>query len=171
VAEPKTSLVERLFAEHSGALQGFFRRRIRSRADAQDLAQEVYLRMLRISNQEAIRKPVPYLYTVANNLAKQHSVLDRRRSSGIDIDEAGEREQLEVPPTFEGDFDAAQRAARLQDVLKQLRPKCQAALLLRFAHGLSYREVALRLGVSPQMAQKYVAQALKHCRRRMARLG
>jgi hypothetical protein len=25
--------------------------------------------------------------------------------------------------------------------------------------------------VSPQMAKKYVAQALGHCRRRMARLG
>lgn len=171
VADPKPSLVERLFAEHRSALQAFFRRRIRSRADDQDLAQEVYLRMLRISNQEAIRNPVPYLYTVANNLAKEHSVLDRRRSSGIDIDQVGEHEQLEVLPTFERDLDASQRAARLQEVLKQLRPKCQAAVLLRFAHGLSYREVALRLGVSPQMAQKYVSQALSHCRRRMARLG
>jgi RNA polymerase sigma-70 factor (ECF subfamily) len=57
-AEPKPSLVERLFAEHRGALQAFFGRRIRSKADAADLAQEVYVRMLRISDQEAIRNPV-----------------------------------------------------------------------------------------------------------------
>jgi len=38
VAEPKPSLVERLFAEHGGALQAFFRRRIRTKADASDLA-------------------------------------------------------------------------------------------------------------------------------------
>ena len=171
MADPKPSLVERLFAEQRGALQAFFRRRIRSKADAPDLAQEVYLRMLRISDQEAIRNPVLYLYTVANNLVKEHAVLDRRQASGIDIDEVGTPEQLEVLPAFEGELDAARRAARLRVVLKQLRPKCQAAVVLRFTHGLSYREVAIRLGVSPQMAKKYVAQALSHCRRRMARLG
>jgi DNA-directed RNA polymerase specialized sigma24 family protein len=42
---------------------------------------------------------------------------------------------------------------------------------LRFTQGLSYREIAMHLGVSPQMAKKYVAQALAHCRRRMVRLG
>jgi DNA-directed RNA polymerase specialized sigma24 family protein len=41
-AEPKASLVERLFAEHRAALQTFFLRRIRIKADAADLAQEVY---------------------------------------------------------------------------------------------------------------------------------
>jgi len=171
VADPKPSLVERLFAEHRGALQTFFWRRIRSKADAADMAQEVYLRMLRISDQAAIRNPVLYLYTVANNLVKEHAVLDRRQASGIDIEEVATHEQLETLPAFDRELDTAQRVERLRVVLKQLRPKCQAAVELRFTHGLSYREVALRLGVSPQMAKKYVEQALVHCRRRMARLG
>ena len=171
VGKPKPSLVERLFAEHRGALQSFFRRRIRSKADAADMAQEVYLRMLRISNQAAIRDPVPYLYTVANNLVKEHAVLDRRQASGINIEEVATHEQLETLPAFDGELDAAQRVARLQVVLEQLRPRWQAAVELRFTHGLSYREIALRLGVSQQMAKRYVAQALLHCRRRMARLG
>ena len=171
VGKPKPSLVERLFAEHRGALQSFFRRRIRSKADAADMAQEVYVRMLRISNQAAIRDPVPYLYTVANNLVKEHAVLDRRQASGIDIEQVATHEQLETLPAFDGELDAAQRVARLQVVLEQLRPRWQAAVELRFTHGLSYREIALRLGVSQQMAKRYVAQALLHCRRRMARLG
>src|ERR1700679_2077910 len=62
-AEPKPSLVERLFAEQRGALHTFFLRRIRAKADAAELAQEVYLRMLRVSNQDAIRNPIHYLYT------------------------------------------------------------------------------------------------------------
>jgi RNA polymerase sigma-70 factor (ECF subfamily) len=170
-AEPKPSLVERLFAEHRAALQTFFLRRIRSKADAADLAQEVYVRMLRISDQEAIRNPVHYRYTVANNLVKEHAVLDRRQASGIDIDEAPAHEQLETLPEFDGNLDASQRIARLGVVLQQLRPKCRAAVELRFTHGLSYRAIAEHLEVSPQMAKKYVAQALGHCRRRMARLG
>ncbi len=170
-AEPKPSLIGRLFAEHRAALQSFFLRRIRSKADAADLAQEVYVRMLRIRDLEAIRSPVHYLYTVANNLVKEHAVLGRRQASSVDIDEAPAHVQLETLPAFDGDLDATQRVARLGVVLKQLRPKCRAAVELRFTQGLSYREIAMHLGVSPQMAQKYVAQALGHCRRRMAALG
>jgi RNA polymerase sigma factor (sigma-70 family) len=166
----KPSLVERLFAEHRGALKAFFRRRTRT-TDAADLSQEVYLRMLRIQDPEAIRDPVLYLFTVANNLVKEQGVLDRRRAADLDIDAVAMQEQLAVLPNFDGELDAAQRSARLQTVLKQLGPKCQAAVILRFTQELSYREVASRLGVSPQMARKYVVQALDHCRRRMARMG
>ena len=171
MADPKPSLVERLFADHRAALQTFFRRRIRSQADASDLAQEVYVRMLRIKDQEAIRNPVPYLYTVANNLVKEHAVLEHRQASCIDIDEAPAHEQLETLPAFDADLDATQQAKRLGVVLKQLSPKCRAAVILRFTHELSFREIGDHLGVSPQMARKYVVQALGHCRRRMVRLG
>jgi RNA polymerase sigma factor (sigma-70 family) len=170
-AEPKPSLVERLFADHRGGLQTFFLRRIRAKADAADLAQEVYLRMLRISDQDAIRNPVHYLYTVANNLVKENAVLERRQASGIDIEEAPPHERLETLPEFDGELDTKQRVTRLGVVLKQLSPKCRAAVELRFTQGLSFKEVAMHLGVSPQMAKKYVAQGLSHCRRRMARLG
>ena len=171
MSEASPSLVERLFGEHRTALQSFFRRRIRSQSDSPDLVQEVYLRMLRISDQESIRDPVRYLYTVANNLVKEHAVLERRRACAIDIDDAPAHEQLETLPDFDGELDALQRGARLRQVLMQLPPKCRAALVLRFTHGLSFREIALHLGVSGQMAQKYVAQGLGSCRRRMTRLG
>jgi RNA polymerase sigma factor (sigma-70 family) len=171
VAEPKPSLIERLFAEHRTALHAFFRRRIRSRADAPDLAQEVYVRMLRLKDQEAIRNPVSYLYTVANNLVKEHAVLDQRQASCIDIDDAPAHESLEAAPQFDAEFDAKQRTQRLGVVLNQLPPKCRAAVVLRYTHELSFREIGDRLGVSAQMARKYVVQGLAHCRRRMVRLG
>jgi RNA polymerase sigma factor (sigma-70 family) len=171
LAESNQSLVERLFGEHRGPLKSFFYRRIRGKAHVPDLVQEVYLRMLRIRDQEAIRDPVRYLYAIANNLVKEHAVLERRQASSIDIDAVLSHEQLETLPAFDGDLDATRRGVRLREVLMQLRPKCRAAIVLRFTHGLSYRAVAEQLGVSPQMAKKYVAQGLGHCRRRMARLG
>src|SRR5271156_2200546 len=117
-AEPKPSLVERLFADHRGALQTFFLRRIRAKADAADLAQEVYVRMLRISDQETIRNPVHYLYTVANNLVKEHAALDRRQSTSVDIDDVPALEELQTLPAFDGDLDTRQRISRLSVVLK-----------------------------------------------------
>jgi len=171
MADLKKGLVERLFAEHGRALQAFFYRRIRTKSDAPDLAQEVYVRMLRVSDMAAIRNPELYLYTVASNLVKEHAVLDRRRASSVDLDEATVQQQLGELPAFDGQLDTTQRVTRLRTVLAQLPPKCRAAVILYYRHDLSYQEIADRLGVSSHMVKKYLAQALGHCRRRMARLG
>jgi RNA polymerase sigma factor (sigma-70 family) len=171
MADPKKGFVERLFAQHHAALQAFFYRRIRTKSDAPDLVQEVYVRMLRVSDTEAIRNPELYLYTVASNLVKEHAVLDRRQASTVDLDEPSVQSQLAQLGPLEGSLDVVQRVARLRVVLAQLSPKCRAAVILQYRQGLTYQEIADRLEVSPHMVKKYLAQALAHCRRRMARLG
>jgi DNA-directed RNA polymerase specialized sigma24 family protein len=51
--EDKRAFVERLFAQHSGALRVFFQRRAGLQADVSALAQEVYLRLLRFNHTSA----------------------------------------------------------------------------------------------------------------------
>ena len=68
MTEPWKALVEGLFARHRTALQAFFFRRLRTKADAADLAQEVYLRILRVNDPDTIRNPQAYLFAVAGNL-------------------------------------------------------------------------------------------------------
>ena len=171
MAESRKMLFERLFSEQRGALQAFFRRRPSCRLDATDLAQEVYLRMLRIADTDAILNLEAYLFGVASNVAKEHGVLERRHGTTVDIDDATVQEQIAELPGLDGQIDAEQRVARLREVLRQLPPKCRAAVVLQYRHGLSYAEIAKRLGISTHMVKKYVGQALGHCRRRMARLG
>jgi RNA polymerase sigma factor (sigma-70 family) len=170
MAEPRKGLVERLFAEHRRALQAFFYRRIRTKTDAPDLAQEVYVRMLRVSDIHAIRDPERYLYTVASNLVKEYAVLERWQARGVNLDESSIQQSLGELPTLDGQLDTTRRVARLRTVLGQLSPKCRAAVILQYRHGLTYQEIGERLGVSPHMVKKYLAQALAHCRRRMARM-
>jgi RNA polymerase sigma-70 factor (ECF subfamily) len=56
-------------------------------------------------------------------------------------------------------------------VLDQLSPKCRAAVVLQYWHGLTYEEIGQQLGISANMVKKYLSQAIVHCRRRMAKLG
>jgi RNA polymerase sigma-70 factor (ECF subfamily) len=170
MAEPRKGLVERLFAEHRGALQAFFYRRIRTKSDAPDLAQEVYVRMLRVSDIQAIRDPERYLYTVASNLVKEYAVLDRWQARGVNLDEASIQKRPGELPTLEAQVDVTQRVERLRTVLAQLSPKCRAAVILQYRHGLTYQEIGERLDVSTHMVKKYLAQGLAHCRRRMAHM-
>jgi RNA polymerase sigma factor (sigma-70 family) len=171
MAEGKSELVERLFVAHRGALQAFFLRRVRQRSDASDLAQEVYLRMLRVKDTTAIHDTEAYLYSVASNLAKEHAASSGRRGVSVDVADATIEEQLAQLPSFEGEILTAQQMKRLRVVLRGLPPRCHAAVVLQYVHGQSHQQIAERLQVSPRMVKQYVAQALGLCRRRMASWG
>jgi RNA polymerase sigma factor (sigma-70 family) len=170
MVESRLALIERLFAEHASSLRAFFKRRIRNAPEAADLAQEVYLRMLRVPDISAIQNVEAYLYTVASNLVREQAITARKQG-GVDIDDPLVQLQLADLPNFGTQVDNEKSVARLREVLRQLPPKCHAAVVLQYWHGLSYEEIALRLGISTHMVKKYLSQALVHCRRRMARLG
>ncbi len=165
--DPKRGFVEKLFAEHHGALQRYFYRRIRTKSDAPDLAQEVYVRMLRIGDSSAIRDPQLYLYTVASNLVKEHAVADRRQASRVDVDETSVQQRLGELPALDSQLDATQVAERLRSMVERLPVKWRTAIILQYRYGLTYQEIADRLGVSSNMVKKYLAQALGRCRRDM----
>ena len=165
----RKALIERLFSAHGSALQAFFRRRIRSKIEASDLTQEVYLRMLRIDDAKVIHNPEGYLYSVASNLVKEKALLDRRSSAATSGDVQLEN-LLSNLPSSEEFFDADTRARRLREVLLQLTPRCRAAIVMQYRHEMSYQEIAERLGVSTHMVKKYLAQGLALCRLRMERL-
>src|SRR4030095_209855 len=121
----------------------------RTKSDAPDLAQEVYVRMLRVNDIDAIRDPERYLYTVASNLVKEYAVLDRWQARGVNLDEPNIQQRLGELPTVEAQLDVTRRVARLRTVLGQLSPKCRAAVVLQYRHGLTYEEIGERLNVSP----------------------
>ena len=169
--DDKKVLVERLFMAHRNALVAFFQGRVRVRSDAPDLAQEVYVRMMRLRNIEAIENPEAYLFTVAANLVKEQGARQQRHGTEVDVEDAAVQGQLAELPTADGQLDTALRVRRLGEVLQQLPPKGQAAIVLQYVHGCSYQEIAQRLNISPRMVKKYLTQALALCRRRMRRLA
>jgi RNA polymerase sigma-70 factor (ECF subfamily) len=167
----RPALVERLFIEQARALRAFFYRRVRSAAAAADLEQEVYLRMLRAVGTETIRNPEAYLFAVAGNLAKEHAAREHPRQQAVSVDHPGIQGLLAQLPDPAGEADTALRVGRLREVLRQLPPRVQAAVVLHYHHDLTYAQIAQRLGTSPHMIKKYLRQTMLHCRRRMARLG
>lgn len=164
----KSGFVEKLFAEHGRALQAYLFRRLRTKADAPDLVQEVYVRMLRVNDPDAIRNPQLYLYTVASNLVKEHAVLEQRQSSSLDLDEASLQQRLGELPALDSELEAMEITLKLNKALEQLPGRWRTALILHYRYGLTYQEIADRLGVSSNMVKKYLAQGLGRCRSHMA---
>jgi RNA polymerase sigma factor (sigma-70 family) len=165
----KRGFVEKLFAEHGRALQAYLYRRLRTKSDAPDLAQEVYMRMLRVGDPQAIRNPQLYLYTVASNLVKEYAAFEKRHSNRLEFDETSVQQWLGELPSLDSELEASEMTTHLNAALGQLPGRWRTALILQYRYGLTYQEIADRLGISSNMVKKYLAQGLGHCRRYMAR--
>jgi RNA polymerase sigma factor (sigma-70 family) len=170
MSETAKQLVERLFAGNRTALVSFFRPFVREPSDARDLAQEVYLRMLRVRDTGKIQNPEGYLFAVAANLVKERRATQRRQQMEVDATDQDIQLYLSEVTHTDDDIDHTVRVRRLQEVLKQLPAKGQAVIMLQYVHGMSQKEIAERIGISPRMVKKHLARSIAHCRTRMGRL-
>jgi len=114
-------------------------RRTANRDDAEDAAQEAFVRLLDANP----RNPRAWLYTVASNLARDRT---RRLSRQTVLLPAESLADASVGPDL--DLMRAERRRSVQVVLAMLPPRDQHLLLL-YHGGASYREIAATLGVAP----------------------
>lgn len=161
--EDKYAFVLGLIASHDDRLRRYIARRLGGRrADAADLTQEVYLRLLRISRPESIRNPEAYLFTIASHVLHQNLLRPSVEPDTADAIEALEAQDPSCDPA--GETARVERLEALSRALAQLPFKAQAALILYRRDGYSLGEVARALGVSEAMVKKYLSRAILHCR-------
>jgi RNA polymerase sigma factor (sigma-70 family) len=155
----------RIFIEIRPSLERVIERRILDRDTAQDLAQDIYLRLDRISTllsgEEAVRR---YLMRMAVHAALYHKRSEARRVQLL----------ASALTLFEGHVAQPEEHAHVRDqvatieaALAELPAKCRDVLYLTGIEGLPREEVAARLGVSLSLVNKYVLLALKHCARKL----
>jgi RNA polymerase sigma factor (sigma-70 family) len=158
------SFVARLAVEYGDRLRRFLFTRARNSADVPDLAQEVFLRLMRVETHEIIRSPEAYLFTVASHVAHQHTLRETNAPRVVDVAEVFPELQVDSSQDPLERAETAQRIGRLKQALQQLPPKLSTTLLLHRFAGFSLEEIAVELGVARVTAAKYLAQALLHCR-------
>jgi RNA polymerase sigma factor (sigma-70 family) len=166
----KEQFLASVVALHSRPLMKFFVSRLPNSADAPDLVQEVYLRLLRLDRPDLIRCPEAYLFTIASNIAHEHSLKRSSRPPHIALEDTPPNElptDIEAFATAAPENAAVQadRMRNLEAALSQLSPKARATLVWHRRDGETYDEIGKRLGVSRNMVKKYLSQALAHCRK------
>ena len=162
-------LVEGLVQGCGNDLVRFIARRLRSVADARDLAHEAYVRLLRVKRQDLIRDPQAYLYRIAVNILYEFEL--KRKADAVGLARCADCQVAEA--TFghpEQDVEALQTRKRIETVLNELSPRCRAVFILYRRDGLSYKEIGTRIGISTNMVKKYLARSLRHCREHLSEL-
>ncbi len=158
------SMVTALMTSHGIQLRRFLLNRVRNGADVPDLMQEVFLRMLRIPDHDAIRSPEAYLFTVAQHVVHQHAI---RQSHFVPSAELQDMltDLAGATPDPLGEVAAQQSLAELEQALQHLSPRERATFLYHRRDGHTLQDIADRLGVSRQMVKKYLAKAVLELRK------
>ena len=142
-----TEALGALMERHQAALYGYLLRLTRSAAAANDIFQEVFLKLVRNPAAYGEREKFKaWLFTVARNAAMDHF---RRESSRAEVPLEGTGEKA-GPADFAvspepGPAEAAENRAegeRIAAALAKLSPDQREVFYLRHYSGLSFREIA-----------------------------
>lgn len=146
-----------LVRQYREPLRRFFERRLRDRAEAEDLAQEVLLRLTR--QHSLVRQTRPaYIFLTARSvlLDKVRRNRVRQRADAHENDESA----LEVP-SAERVYLAQERVARVEHLLEALTPRARQVFMMHRIEGLAYTEIAQALGITMSTVEKHMTAALR----------
>ena len=137
--------VEQLFHDHSAMLYRTAYGMLGNRADAEDVLQTLFLRLLRRDlPQDLMRNPAGYLYRAIVNLSL--NVIRSRARFAPAVGANGVA--FEVAIDEESARAAEELHRRLMDAIAALNPKDTEVLVLRYVHGRSDADIAALLDVT-----------------------
>lgn len=149
------------FRHYRHQLNRYLLKRLRKPQDADDLAQEVYLRLLRHDESKRVLKPLAYLYGVASHVIADYTAGQAHDRKHLTYEGDSEEQWNEQAANILPD-NLAERLnlqQQLERAFMQLPPMHAAVLLAHKRDGLSYEEVAEKLGLSVHTVEKYVTQS------------
>jgi len=155
-----------VYVERRAELLRYFRVRLRSEAAAEDVVQDIYLRISR-RGPEDVENPAAYLYRVGGNLMldriKQERRVSRRAAAWREVhgDPRGGETAADAPAADDA-VAARQRLELVIQAVRELSPAVQRAFRLHKLEGLSHAETAAAMGVSRSSVEKYLMASLKH---------
>ena len=147
-------------------LTAYFQRRVHSRNEAEDLTQEVFLRLVRRLDLETIENPEAFVFQTAMNLLRDRSRRGKTQHSHLS-DLAHQQPGIEeLSP--ERVFDSRQSLTLVLGVLDELDERSRDAFILHRLEGMKHAEIAHLYGVSVSSVEKYIIKALSLLAKRSA---
>ncbi len=170
---------ELLLHRYRTPLVHFLYRMVRDQAAAEDLAQEVFLRVYRARGQyEPSAKFTTWMFRIATNLALNAKRDGRYRQLEVSIDQSDETSEGRAPsvevadsqPGIESELIARDRSAMIRRAIEALPEKQRAAVLLHKYQEMGYDEIAKVLQCSESALKSLLFRAYETLRVQLAPL-
>jgi len=156
VSEPKLAALSDWVRDWQIPLRRFLSgRRGAPTADVEDIAQEVFMRLLRYDRTELVNHPRAYLFKIAANVAAEWSM---RASCRLPHDSSWLDELVDAMSP-EVSLDLEKGDQRLEAALRALPARAREILRLHFHEGMSRPQIAQKLGVTRKIVKRDTARA------------
>ncbi len=158
----RTGAFEALMRRHGGRIRQLTRRFAVSAADAEDLTQEVMLKVFfQLPRFRAEAAFTTWLWRLTANVCIDH----QRRQDARPVMVAGAEDEIAPEPADPRDpIAAAQARMDVERLLRQLPPEDRMVVLLRLLVGLEFAEIANTTGLGLSAAKMRYARALDKLR-------
>jgi RNA polymerase sigma-70 factor, ECF subfamily len=162
-----------LLERHRGPVIHFLYRMVQNQPIAEELAQEVFLRVYRSrASYEPTAKFTTWLFRIATHLALNW-IRDQKYEKGQDrLDEDmpdGAAKQLrDYTPSIEQDLLREARLLEVRQAIETLPPKQRAAVLMHKYEELEYSQIAVSLNCSESAVKSLLFRAYEALRTRLA---
>jgi RNA polymerase sigma-70 factor (ECF subfamily) len=145
-----------LYSEHHGWLYGWLRGKLGNRAEAADLAQDTFVRLLGKRDAAPLREPRGYLATIARGL-----LVDRYRRQALEQAYLEALAQQTEPVSISAETHAIiiETLLAIDRLLDRLGARTRAIFMLAQIEELSYVDISRRLGVSLPTVKKHLVRA------------
>jgi RNA polymerase sigma factor (sigma-70 family) len=131
-------------------------------ADIDDLAQEVFLRLLRYSDDTAVENPQGYLFRIATNVANEWR--ERARIRHPHDNAWLEDLQIDVSKQPENATKTDDRDRLVHAAVQLLPPRQREILLLHVNEGLTYKQIAQARGLTYRIVLRDLTKAYSSLR-------
>lgn len=160
-AQHNARQIKALIEEFRPALIRYFMRRIKAPHEAEDLAHDVFMRLIRRSTITDIKELRSYLFETANSVFIDWTRRNSARSASAHqpIDDT-----IPAPIPFESERIVCSRqdVERMNVSLQKLPERTRTILLLRRLEGMRHRDIADRMGLSLSTVEKHMQKATLH---------
>ncbi len=154
----------KIYSENRQLFARFFRQRISDPEDCEDLQQELFIRIHKLDQKTNINDPRAYLFRIAYNLVND-LLRKRQRNAPLSNQTVDEIDIAEDTYTAEATVIDRERLKLLEEAIASLPMRCREVFLLRKVDDLSTQEIAAFLGISRNMVEKHLRNALTGCRK------
>lgn len=173
VRNGQMELFDELLRRYRHPVIGFLCRMTGDRNAAEDLAQEVFLRVYRSRlGYEPTAKFATWIYRIAMNLAlnwRRDRGNERKAVCGWDLDTPEHAWSLaDGHPGIDAELVRRANALSIRQAIDELPSRQRAVVLMHHYHELSYAEMARVLECSPQAIKSLVFRAYSTLRQRLA---
>jgi RNA polymerase sigma-70 factor (ECF subfamily) len=160
--------LERVFTAHRLDLLRYLTRILGNCEDAEEIAQETYVKLMRAPLFEQLTGDAArrYLLKTGLNLARDRLRQQRVRSQEAHVSYAfDDLASEDASPDEIVDWNAGMEVVK--GVLLDLPPRHRQVFLLHVMHNMSYRNIAKRLAVSTKTVERDLAIVLELCQSRL----